>query len=296
MEYFTIRDIENLCGIKAHTLRIWEQRYRLCVARRKESLHRIYDNEDLKELLQISFLYHNGHKISQIACLSPEEIHDLVQKTAVQQNNHEVYVHQLLEAGIDFDKEKFEKTVNCLVLRIGMDKCITDVFFPFLHRIGMLWMTNKVIPAQEHFVSHIIRKKIIMAIDGLGTEQTGVPTILFTPAGEFHEIPLLAINYFFRKNQTPTTYFGMNVSLGSMMEYARNHPVSRFYAHIITHLDHCGMENYILELCRSFPDKEVIVSGPALRCTGHLPANLRVLRSREDILQFTSGQGRTPAI
>src|SRR5687768_14986156 len=191
MNQFTIKDIENLCGIKAHTLRTWEQRYELFVAKRKESNQRVYDDEDLKQLLRISFLYHSGYKISGIARLSHEEIQRTVEASCLKEDNHEIFIHQLIAASIDLDEERFEKLINCLVLRIGIEKCISNVFYPFLQRIGLLWMTGHVIPAQEHFSSHIIRKKIICAIDGLDSRGQSSPTILlFAPAGEFHEIPL----------------------------------------------------------------------------------------------------------
>jgi DNA-binding transcriptional MerR regulator len=288
MNQFTIRDIENLCGIKAHTLRVWEQRYNLCIAKRKESLHRFYDNDDLKELLRISFLYHNGHKISRIAALSREEIHQLVQESCVTENNHSVFIHQLTEAGMDFDKEKFEKIVNCVALRLGLEKSITDVFFPFLERIGLLWMTNNVIPAQEHFVSHIIRKKIIMAIDGLEVPANKPNIVLFAPEGEHHEIPLLAINYFFRKHNNHTTYLGVNVNRECIDYYLANQPADRLYVHIITHLDNCGLESFVCALCRDYPDKQIIVSGPAVKCMDKKPRNLQVLHSMQEMIAYAA--------
>src|SRR6058998_3239253 len=106
MQSFTIRDIENLTGIKAHTLRIWEQRYPLFQPKRKESLHRIYDNEDLKKLLRISFLYHGGWKISRIASLSEEQILNEVHNVAINGSTSHL-VSQLLEAAIDFNEAKF---------------------------------------------------------------------------------------------------------------------------------------------------------------------------------------------
>ena len=286
MNHFSIRDIENLCGIKAHTLRIWEQRYRLCVAKRKESLHRIYDNDDLKELLRVSFLYHNGHKISRIAELSHEEIQQLIQKSCSQENNHEVFVHQLIEAGLDFDKEKFEKIINCVVLRLGLEKSITDILFPFLDRIGLLWLTKNVIPAQEHFTSHIIRKKIILATDGLEVNKSDDNILVFTPEGEHHEIPLLAANYFLRKNNNYTTYFGINVSSESILYYTKYHPATCLYTHVITHLDNCGLETYVCSLCHDFPDKQIVISGPAAKCIRRRPVNLQILHSLEEMMAF----------
>ncbi len=293
MNHFTIRDIENLCGIKAHTLRIWEQRYKLFVPKRKESQHRIYDNDDLKELLRIAFLYHSGYKISKIAELSSEEIQQLIQSSCIKDDNHELFLHQLIEAGMDFDKEKFEKIVNFLVVRIGLEKCITTIFFPFLQRIGLLWMTNNVIPAQEHFVSHIIRKKIILATDGLEVDSNSkTNVVVFAPSGEHHEIPLLAANYFFRKYNNRTTYFGANVSLPSLEYYLQHRPATHLYAHVITDLGNNGLNNYIRALSKNFPDKKIIVSGLAGRCIKDIPANLQILHSLDEMIAFAKDAGK----
>lgn len=292
MNHFTIKDIENLCGIKAHTLRVWEQRYPLFVAKRKKSLHRVYDNDDLKTLLRISYLYHNGHKISKIAELGPERIHELIQKSSGDGCNHEIYIHQLLEAGMDFDKEKFEKEVNCLVLRIGLEKSLTEVFFPFLQRIGMLWMTNHLVPAQEHFISHIIRKKIIVAIDGLETsERTSEPFLVFAPTGEFHEIPLLVVNYYLKKFNNCTVYFGTNVSTETLKHYTDENPAGFLYAHVITHMENCGIEKYVHTLCKEFPGKQIILSGPAVKCIQQKPGNLIILDSLDAMAGFARMKG-----
>ncbi len=292
MNHFTIRDIENLCGIKAHTLRIWEQRYKLFIPKRKESQHRIYDNDDLKELLRISFLYHNGYKISKIARLNSGQIQELVESSCIRDDNQETFVHQLIEAGVDFDKEKFEKIVNYLVVRIGLEKCIINVFYPFLQRIGLLWMTNNVIPAQEHFTSHIIRKKIILATDGLEIgNNCAVNIVVFAPSGEQHEIPLLTANYFFRKYSGHTTYFGANVSADCLTYYLQHHPATHLYAHVITSLNNDGLNTYISLLCNNFPDKKIVVSGPACKCIEKVPGNLRILRSLEELIEFAKEAG-----
>lgn len=268
MNQFSIRDIENLCGVKAHTLRIWEQRYNLFVPKRKQSKHRIYDCDDLKQLLRIAFLYHSGYKISKIAELTPEQIQEEIAKAKPSPCNFEFYVHQLIEASISLEKEDFEKIINSLVLRIGLEKCIIHVFYPFLERIGLLWMTNHVIPAQEHFSSHIIRKKIICAIDGLEINEhaKGKNVVIFTPAGELHEIPLLVVNYFFRKKGIKTTYFGTNVTTATLQYYGAQHEISHFYMHVITHLDNCGLGTFVEQLNTAFPGKPMLVSGPACCC------------------------------
>lgn len=292
MNNFNIRDIENLCGIKAHTLRIWEQRYGLCVAKRKESRHRIYNDEDLKDLLRVSFLYHNGHKISKIAALGAVEINRLVENASHTDESVELYVHQLINAGIDLDKERFEKTVTCVVIRFGLEKAITHIFYPFLQRIGLLWMTNNVIPAQEHFVSHIIRKKIILATDGAEVDpESKAIVLIFAPRGELHEIPLLTINYFFRKYGTRTVYFGDNIPVDCIRQYLSENPVTHLFTHVTTDLNNDWLEKYICSLCKEFPAIKMVASGPACKCIQRTVPNLQVLQSMEEMISMARETG-----
>jgi DNA-binding transcriptional MerR regulator len=289
---FSIRDIENLCGVKAHTLRIWEQRYKLFTPKRKDSQHRIYDCDDLKELLRISFLYHHGYKISKIAELSPDEIQEEIKRILPQCCNHEVFVHQLIEASVQLDTENFERVVNGLVLRIGLEKCIIHIFFPFLQRIGLLWMTNHIIPAQEHFCSHIIRKKIICAIDGLDpVTDTARNVLIFAPPGEEHEIPLLVVNYFFRKQGIRTTYFGINTSIDTLGCYRQYHAVTHLYMHVITYLDSPDMQTFIDALCKKFPSQKIYVSGPACGYVEKERNNLKYLDTLEKMIEVSVSLG-----
>jgi len=287
MNQFSIRDIENLCGIKAHTLRIWEQRYKLFVAKRKVSKHRIYDNEDLKELLRISFLYHNGYKISKLAELTAEQRQEALIRAVAKEDNHELFIHQLIEASVDFDKERFDKIINTLVIRSGLEKAIFQVFYPFLQRIGLLWMTNNLIPAQEHFSSHIIRKKIICAIDGLDMNPSAATRVLlFTPAGEHHEIPLLAADYLLKKNNVRTVYFGVNMQLEPLQTYLRRHTVDFIYTHVISCPKNTGLDNYLESLCKIFPGKKVLMSGPATKLIQQKPEEVTILHSPYELITF----------
>lgn len=293
MQFFSIRDMENLCGIKAHTLRIWEQRYGLQVAKRTESQRRVYDNEDLKHLLRISFLYHNGHKISSIAKLSPAAITDLVDQTNIGPGNFASSVQQLIEASVDLDKERFEKLITILVMRIGFEKSLLGVFFPFLQRVGLLWLTNHVLPAQEHFASHIIRKKIILATDGIEPAPSGPHSVLvFAPAGERHEIPLLTANYFFRKKGIRTCYFGTHVERDVIEYYLERQPATHLYAHIITKLKGETPGEYLGKLCARYPGIPVLVSGPGTKHLEQPPANLRVFATLDELLAFATELGR----
>jgi MerR family transcriptional regulator, light-induced transcriptional regulator len=191
MSEYSIKDIESLTGIKAHTLRIWEQRYNLFCPKRKESKHRVYDCDDLKYLLRIAYLYNQGHKISQIACCSPEEMAKLALEVKPDGDNYEIFCNQLTEAAIDFDQPRFDKILHNLVLHAGFEKSMTCVLFPFLKKIGVLWLTEQVVQSHEHFARALIVKKMMVAIDGLERPvyNGGRRVLLFTPAGDNYDIP-----------------------------------------------------------------------------------------------------------
>jgi MerR family transcriptional regulator, light-induced transcriptional regulator len=297
MNHFSIRDIENLCGIRAHTLRIWEQRYKLCVAKRKDSRHRIYDNDDLKELLRISFLYHHGYKISRIAALDAAAIKDAIIAVGAQHNPHEYYIHQLLEASLDFDKERFDDISRQVEAQSGLEKAVFNVFYPFLQRIGLLWMTNHVIPAQEHFSSHIIRKKIICAIDNLEPAYLpGLRVLLFAPEGEQHEIPLLAADYLLKKNKIRTVYFGANTSMEAMELYLRHRQADLIYTHVISCPEDSCIDHYLSCLANKFRGKKILVAGQATRMVQRKPESVTILGEPHELIdavQKIAAQVRT---
>jgi MerR family transcriptional regulator, light-induced transcriptional regulator len=289
MNTFSIRDIENLSGIKAHTLRIWEQRYHLFQPKRKDSNHRFYDNEDLKHILRIAYLYHNGYKISKIAKLPETDIRRLATENLNGSNSFDVFINQLMEASIDYDQERFERIIHTANQQLGFEKNIYQVIYPFLQKIGLLWMTDNMLPAQEHFASHLIRKKIIVAIDGLdhplpGSRRT---VLLYTPEGEHHEIPLLLTKYHLKKNGIKTVYLGTNIPLTEIVAYLQHKKVTHIYFHLITQFLLGQIDEYVKKILALFPHIELVISGPvATKITAQAP-NLRVLHSKEDMIRFT---------
>jgi MerR family transcriptional regulator, light-induced transcriptional regulator len=292
MNFFSIRDIENLTGIKAHTLRIWEQRYQLFIPKRRESKHRFYDNDDLKYILRIAYLYNNGYKISQIAGLSEDQVKKMALEYRPDEDNLEIFINQLTEAAIDLDQVRFDKILHTLVLHTGFEKSIVNVLFPLLKRIGLLWLTGNVIPAQEHFASALIIKKMLVAIDGLERppDNGDRKVLLFTPVGELHEIPLLFMHYMLKKNGVPHVYLGKNVSMDMLKMVCEQHSVNQLYFHVITNLTKCDIKEYVCRLSRLFPDKEIVFSGShACQCEGP-PSNVRRLMCNEEMLQFTKLQ------
>lgn len=280
MQQFTIRDIENLTGIKAHTLRIWEQRYGFLKPQRKESLHRIYDNEDLKQMLRIAFLYHSGWKVSRIAALEKESMIELISKAPVAPENAEVFVHSLTEAALDYDEHKFLSVFNSIVEKTGFETAILKVGYPYLVKIGHLWSTNHVIPAQEHFTSYIIQNLIIRETEKVARHAEELkPIILFTPEGEFHELPLLFINYLLRKNGFPTIYLGVNVKVDSIRKLAENTSVSAIYIHFVSPLLSMDLDIYLEKLLKLVPGCPVSISGSGAQQLQRQFSRVSVLKS-----------------
>lgn len=292
MNFFSISDIENLTGIKAHTLRIWEQRYKLLNPKRKESKHRLYDNEDLKYILRIAFLYHNGYKISKIASLPEEEIKKLALETTSGKENYQVFVNQLTEASIDFDQPRFEKILHNLVLHLGFEKTVVQILFPLLNKIGLLWMTDRVSPAQEHFASALVIKKILVATDGLPwkANQSERKVLLFAPEGEHHEIPLLFMQYLLKKNGVPFVYVGKNAAFEVLTDFCIQHHITQLHCHMVTNLLSSDLNAYLKKISGAFPSKEIYFSGPQARKVDAPPSNIKILKDSDAMLAFCNNE------
>ncbi|SIN64646.1 MerR family transcriptional regulator [Chitinophaga niabensis] len=290
MNSFTIKDLESLTGIKAHTIRIWEQRYNVMRPKRKDTNHRVYDNGDLKHIMRIAYLYRHGYKISKIAMMTDEQIKQLSLEEGGQKGSHlhQVYINQLVEAMIDFDQTKFEKIFHNVLLRMGFEQTILKVIYPYMERIGLLWLVDCVIPAQEHFAANIIRKKLMVAIDGLDLPKEGDEKfLLFLPEGEFHEVPLLFTHYMLKKHGCAVVNFGANVPLEDLSFYTERKQVDHIYTHIISNFPQRALDNFVRDLGRLFPGIPVTISGPQIvRITPPLPDNVTLLMSMEEVLQY----------
>lgn len=290
MQKFTIRDIENMCDIKAHTLRVWEQRYPFFSPKRIEGKHRYYENEDLKRLLRIAFLYHHGWKISKIAALSDDQIitavRDLENVSRIEQH----FILTLIRAALDFDEQVFSYELDALIRRFGLEDTISKVCYPFLKRIGILWMSNPIKPAQEHFATHLIQHKIIAETDKLPYKPANKPTIiLYTPDDKYHELPMLFIHYLLRKWGWTTIYLGANSKLQQLKEVANHDAVGYVYTHIVTDFSRFEIDDYFELLCKTLPNKTIVASGACTQDATRSFVNLMLLKSDEAIYSFIKG-------
>lgn len=262
MDLFTIKDIENLSGIKAHTLRIWEQRYGFLKPSRTFTNIRYYTNEELKKILNIAILNRYGYKISHIDKMNDAEINERVLLLGQSEAQEERMVNELIRNMIDLDMEAFEKAVDSQILANGIEQTIIRIIFPFLEKIGILWLTNHINPAQEHLVTNIIRQKLIVGIAGVAVLPKIKKTILlFLPEGEFHELGLLFMYFLLKSRGAGIIYMGSNVPL-SDVEYVINVKKPDFlYSHFTTAAQNFNFDKFLLHAQKKFNHTPVIISG-----------------------------------
>ena len=215
---FSIKDLEKLSGIKAHTLRIWEQRYGILKPERTDTNIRWYSNDELKSLLNICLLYNHGLKISKIAQLSQEEIIGKVNHIIDEQSTEVEQIDALVIAMIEIDEIKFDWIISNNILNKGFEHTYGKIIYPFLMKIGTMWQTGAINPAQEHFISSLIRQKLVAAIDNLKFSNTAPEKqfLLFLPDGELHELSLLYYSYWLRSKGYGVIYLGQSVPMDDL--------------------------------------------------------------------------------
>ena len=235
MNKFTIKDLENLSGIKAHTIRIWEQRYAFLKPQRTATNIRYYSNLELKTLLNISLLNKYGYKISHINRMNNDELRDKILTLSNSQAQQERIVNDLIQHMIDLDMEDFEHVLDNFIATKGVEKAITFIIFPFLERIGILWLTDHINPAQEHLVTNIVRQKIIVGIENIITPIVlKTKVLLFMPENEHHELGLLFLQYLLKSRGVKTIYLGANVPVKDLEFVVALKKPNYIYTHLTT--------------------------------------------------------------
>ena len=263
MSTYSIKDLEQLSGIKAHTLRIWEQRYSIISPKRTDTNIRTYDDKDLKLVLNISSLKDHGHKISDISRMSVEEMYREVVKISDRQLNYPDQIHALTITMIDLDEERFEKIISTNILQFGFENTMIHIIYPFLSRIGTLWVTGSVGPAQEHFIINLIRQKIIVAIDGQVSKQRpdGKKYMLFLPEGELHEISLLFANYIIRARYNKVVYLGQSLPFNELVFAYNLHRPDYIFSTLTSVPSNSDVQPFVNKLMRTFPESHILLTG-----------------------------------
>jgi len=259
---YSIKDLERLSGIKAHTIRIWEKRYGVVEPKRTDTNIRYYTNEELKKILNVAILNNYGVKISKIVGLSTEELHQKVIEISNEEVEESLQIESLVIAMVEVDESRFEKILANCTLRLGFEQTLLRIVYPFFKKVGLLWQAGAINPAQEHFISNLIRQKLIVAIDsqGMMVKENPKRYLLFLPEGELHELGLLFYSYIIQKAGHKVIYLGQSVPVKDVVSVNEQNPAD----YIITSTLSIGaideVNNLLQMLISKFPNIPIILS------------------------------------
>ncbi|RIW18204.1 MerR family transcriptional regulator [Algoriphagus lacus] len=287
MSTYSIKDLEQLSGIKAHTLRIWEQRYNLLSPKRTDTNIRFYDDDDLKLILNVALLNDNGVKISKIASMASDEIRNEVIKLTERSLTHDDQIHALTISMIEMDEERFDKVLSGNISKLGFEQTMLNIIYPFMSKIGVLWQTGAINPAQEHFISNLVRQKMIVAIDGQKRFNGGKKFLLFLPEGELHEISLLFASYLIKSKGHKVIYLGQSTPKDDLLSVYKVHQPEFLLTVITTSPSAEYAQEYINSLSERFSDSQILVTG--YQVIGQdltFPSNVRQMNYIRDIKEM----------
>jgi MerR family transcriptional regulator, light-induced transcriptional regulator len=288
MNSFTIKDLENLSGIKAHTIRIWEQRYQFLKPSRTGTNIRFYSNEELKKVLNIALLNKYGFKISHIDKMTPAELKEKVLSLNQLQAQQERIVNELIQSMIDLDMEGMEETLDKYIMARGIERAITQIIFPLLEKIGILWLTNHINPAQEHLVTNIIRQKLIVGIEGASSSlRVNKSVLLFLPEGEYHELGLLFVYYLLKSRGITVIYLGANVPLNDIEYVAKLKKPDYLFSHLTAVGHRFQLDKFVANITRKFAGTPIVISGQLTHAyEKKIPPHMNFKKSFQEVMEF----------
>lgn len=280
MAEYKIKDLESLTGIKAHTIRIWEKRYNLLSPCRTETNLRTYTDEDLITILVVSVLNNHGMKISHIADMSHQERVSRFEKIQSESVDSGA-IEQFILALLNLDEKLFCETFQDLVDTHGLELTFSDFVVPFLDRIGVMWLVGTINPAQEHFMSHLIRQKIIVAIDKLPCDANpDKRAILYLPEHEWHELGLLFYQYILKKHGWKVYYLGQSVPMDALRQVVGQVEPELMVTSWVVSTDELVLPAHFKEL-KTFFKGTIASGGCQMKGKGHL--GIQLLEKLDDL-------------
>ena len=280
MSRYSIKEVETLSGIKAHTLRIWEQRYDLLQPKRTDTNIRYYTDDQLRLILNISTLNRSGFKISRIAEMRPEQISEEVLKVQSTAQEPDFLADSLIHAMLDFDEQRFEKTLNNALLKLGFEDTFSQLVFPFLVRIGVMWQAGSVQVVQEHFISNLIRRKLAAAVDGVcsSPSEHARTFVLFLPEEETHELLLLFTEYILRQRNEKVLYLGASLPMNELEFIANTFKPHAWVTYLTVPSTPEHVQHFLTQVAGLLPTATVIVGGSQMiHYQLPLPKNVSVI-------------------
>ncbi len=292
MAIYSIGDLARLSGIRAPTLRMWEQRYGVLEPKRTDANVRYYDDEDLRHLLNIVVLNRHGLRISQIADLDDRQLARRVAELTLDEPSADTQLDALTLSMLEMDEARFDGIISVNVEQLGFEATMMTVVFPFLEKLGLLWLTGSVKPVQEAYASGIIRRKLMVAIDDLPrvSDPGAASLMLFLPEGEAQEMSLLLLHYLARKRGLRTHYLGRDISLTDIEDAYRFLRPHLVFTMITETFSGGRLRDYVAGLRRACPDSQLLLSGYQVVAQAWEPdAATTVLSSMQETLEAING-------
>ncbi len=248
---FTIKDLENLSGIKAHTIRIWEKRYGVLEPTRTDTNIRVYDTKNLQKLLNINTLNSFGYKISNISKLPEDRIIEMVRGILTSKTLTDHVLRDFKLAMMNFNAKLFIDTYNNLLASKPFKDIFYECFIPLLQEIGNLWQTETITPAHEHFISNLVKQKVMVNIESLQVKEpkhTDRTYVLYLPEGEIHEIGLMLLNYELLYYGFQTIYLGESVPINDIKNIKKMFTNITFVTYITVELATGNTNAYVEQM------------------------------------------------
>lgn len=286
MAKYSIKDLEHFSGIKAHTIRIWEKRYLLLDPNRTNTNIRFYTDEHVRKILNVAMLVKNGYKISNVASFSDSKI----QAEVVRINHHlsdaDKNIDRLLFRAVNLDSVGFESLLDEMIEKNGFRKTIEQVVYPFFERIGVLWQAGSIFVAHEHFVSNLIRNKLIHETCLAKVEAPAKTMLFFLREGEWHELGLLYYNYLAVQAGIRCVYLGQSLPFDDLSNLLSSGNFDFVCTSFIYSMDKTELENYLVKLSKIFGDGKILVTGRQISVSKpRLPENVSVVKNGNDFLR-----------
>ena len=295
MAIYSIKDIEKLCGIKAHTIRMWEQRHNIIKPQRSKTNVRFYTDADLKILRNVALLNRNGVKISKIAQMSEAEIEEKVFCNIKTNTNGCPIKDALTISMVEMNELKFDQIVTTNIRQIGFERTMLEVIYPFLDQLSVLWMMKSVNLAQENFMSNLIRQKIMVAIDNLpfSAGRTCNKFLIFLPEGEKQDLSILFMHFLIKCRKNQVFYLGKNISLTDLEEAYKIVKPNYIFSMITETYADKPVQQYVNQLSESFSECNILLSGYQIISQNvQSKKNITVLKSLFDTIDFLDNMKR----
>lgn len=272
---FSIKDLENLSGIKSHTIRIWEKRYELLEPDRTDTNIRSYNLSSLRKILNVSYLKNSGIKISTIASLTTTEIETQVRTLVKRNSKNDHAVQELKLAMVNFDQFMFQKVYDAVLAEVGFSGVFYRLFIPFLEELGYLWQSKTINIAHEHFISHLIKQKVLINLEKVQYQEVSNKNnnvyVLFLPENEMHDLGLLFLNYELLKRGCKTVYLGASMVLEAL-PFFKNQGLTPIY---ITYITVNPTEKELPSFLRKFDRKVTKEDAVELWILGYLAQKIK---------------------